>query len=104
MYKVKIEQDVVKYIKKLGQTQYLYFKKRFEKLEHNKKGYRLLDVSGHIELWELRSLSHRVYYTVENNFIVIDSIEYEGNIAIVDASNKNAQQRTINKIKKSLTK
>jgi mRNA-degrading endonuclease RelE of RelBE toxin-antitoxin system len=100
MYKVKVEKSVQKYIEKLGTKQHSYFKKRFEKLQYDKKGYRLLSVSKNIELWELRSLSHRVYYTVENGFIVIDNIEYEGNIRVRDHSNKNQQQRTINKLKK----
>ena len=101
-YRVKVEKDVVKYLKKLGTSQYSYFKRRFKKLQDDKRGYRLLSKSGRIELWELRSLSHRVYYTVENGFIVIDNIEYEGNISVLTCSNKNQQQRTIDKLKRNI--
>jgi len=97
LYKVKIEKHVSNYIRKLDNKE--YFLKRFKKLETNKKGYRLLDTHKSIELWELRSKSHRVYYTVENGFIVINTIEYDGTISVCDAGNKNKQTRAINKLK-----
>ena len=79
MYNVKVEKRVSKYLSKLGSKDREYFIDRFNKLKYDKKGYRLLDVSGRVELWELRCQSHRVYYTVENEFIVIENVEYDGN-------------------------
>jgi len=101
-YKVKIEKQVFKYIKKLGNKEETYLKRRFNNLENSKKGYRLLDVHKNIELWELRCSSHRVYYTVENGFIVIENIEYDGDINISHAGNKNTQKKDINKLKESI--
>jgi len=102
IYKVKIEKQVFKYINKLGRKEELSFKKRFDELQHNKKGYRLLDVFKNIELWELRCSSHRVYYTVENGFIVIENIEYDGNINVDKAGNKNTQNKDIVFLKKKM--
>jgi len=101
-YKVKIEKQVFKYIRKLGKREEHYFKRRFDKLQEDKKGYRLLDVNKNIELWELRCSSHRVYYTVENEFIVIENIEYDGNIVVKSGGNKNSQSRDINYLKKKM--
>jgi mRNA-degrading endonuclease RelE of RelBE toxin-antitoxin system len=103
-YKVKIEKQVFKYISKLGNKEESYLKKRFDALTNNKKGYRILDVYKNVELWELRCSSHRVYYTVENGFIVIENIEYDGNIVVEKASHKNTQQKYINDIKKKMRK
>ena len=100
MYKVKVEKRVSKYISKLGTNQRDYFVKRFTQLQTDKQGYRLLDMSGKVELWELRCQSHRVYYTVENQYIVIENIEYKGSILVADASNKNQQKRKIDYLKK----
>ncbi len=99
IYKVKVEKRVGKYINKLGTRERDYFISRFNELQYNKSGYRLLDKHGIVELWELRCSSHRVYYTVENGYIVIENIEYDGNIRVRDASNKNQQQRTIDHLK-----
>jgi len=100
MYKVKVEKGVSKYIHKLGSKEREYFLERFDKLKYDKTGYRLLDRSGNVELWELRCQSHRVYYTVENQFIVIENVEYKGNIDVNDASNKNQQENKIKFLKK----
>lgn len=104
MYNVKIARHVSKYIKRLGSRERDYFIDRFNKLKYDKTGYRLLDRSGMVELWELRCQSHRVFYTVENQFIIIENIEYEGNISVEEASNKNQQQRTINYLKNKYLK
>ena len=104
MYNVKVERRVSKYINKLGSKEKDYFLNRYNELKYNKKGYRQLDRSGNVELWELRCQSHRVYYTVENQFIVIENIEYEGNILVCDTSNKNQQQRKIDYLKKKFKK
>jgi len=89
MFKVKVAKSVVKYIKKLGKNQRDYLLKRFDRLKYDKKGYKLLDVLRNIELWELSCQAHRIYYTVENRFIIIDNIEFEGNIIVAKAGNKN---------------
>jgi mRNA-degrading endonuclease RelE of RelBE toxin-antitoxin system len=103
-YIVKIEDSVYKYIHKLGTEQEGYFRRRFFKLENNKEGYRMIErTSKGTELWELRCCSHRVYYTVENQFVVIDHIEYDGNIDILKAGNKNTQTHDINYMKGRLT-
>ena len=62
----------------------------------------MLDVNKNIELWELRCSSHRVYYTVENRFIVIENIEYEGNIDVKKGGNKNSQKRDIDYLKNKI--
>lgn len=102
MYRVLIDKRVFKYINKLGSQDKNYFKRRFKQLRNDYKGYRLLDITKKTELWELRCSSHRVYYTVENDFIVIDNILYEGDIFVSDCSNKNQQQRKINNLKKKI--
>lgn len=89
MFNVKVSKNVAKYINKLGSKDKEYFIDRFNQLKYNKNGYRLLDISGRVELWELRCASHRVYYTVENQFIVIENIEYEGSISVDKGGNKN---------------
>jgi len=104
MFNVKVERRVSKYINKLGSKEKDYFLNRFNELKYDKGGYRQLDRSGNVELWELRCQSHRVYYTVENQFIVIENIEYEGNILVCDTSNKNQQQRKIDYLKKKFKK
>ena len=102
MYNVKTDKFVVKYLKKLGKRDKEYIIDRINQLKYDKRGYRLLDVSGRVELWELRCQNHRIYYTVENQFIVIENIEYEGNINVNRASNKNRQQKMINYMKNKI--
>lgn len=102
MYNVKTDKFVVKYLKKLGKRDKEYIIDRINQLKYDKRGYRLLDVSGRVELWELRCQNHRIYYTVENQFIVIENIEYEGNINVERASNKNRQQKIINYMKNKI--
>jgi len=99
MYNVKVSKRVTKYISKLGSKDRDYFISRFNELKHDKSGYKQLDVYRKTELWELRCSSHRVYYTVEGGYIVISDIEYEGNIFVLDASNKNQQHKKINYLK-----
>ena len=101
-YKLKVEKCVIRYLKKLGKSQSNYFTRKIDKLKENKKGYRLLDVYRNIELWELRCSSHRIYYTVENKFIIIENIEYEGNISVSKAGTKNRQIEIIKKMKKDI--
>lgn len=88
----------VQFISKLGQRERSYFREKFRKLESERQGYRRLYKQKNVELWELRCSSHRIYYTVENEFIVVEDIQYEGDIQVIEASNKNSQQRTINKL------
>ena len=108
MYSVKVARHVSKYIEKLGSKEKDYFINRFNELKYNKSGYRQLDRYKNIELWELRCSNHRVYYTVENQFIIIENIEYEGNINVQNAGNKNRQQGIIdyekNKMRNNYTK
>lgn len=104
MFRIKIESHVVRFLKKLGKKERDYFYERFEKLSRDKTGYRLLDVSKNIELWELRCSAHRVYYTVEHGMIIIEDIEYEGDIYISDYSHKDDQQQVINKLKRKIRK
>ena len=98
-YKVKVDKHVFTYISRLGSKEREYFKERFDALSHNKTGYRLLDVHKNIELWELRCQSHRVYYTFENGFILIESVEYAGDVVVSRAGNKNTQKRDIQTMK-----
>lgn len=102
IYHVKVSNFVMKYVSKLGSKDRDFFNDRFNKLKYDKSGYKLLDVINKVELWELRCSSHRVYYTVENTFIVIDNIEYSGDIEVINAGNKNQQRRDIDYSKNRL--
>jgi mRNA-degrading endonuclease RelE of RelBE toxin-antitoxin system len=99
MYNVKVERHVSKYIQRLGKKQEESLIERFNKLKYNKSGYKILDAFRGIELWELRCSSHRIYYTVEDRFIVISNIEYDGSINVSLAGNKNTQRKDIDYMK-----
>ncbi|MEA3379160.1 MAG: hypothetical protein U9Q69_06030 [Nanoarchaeota archaeon] len=67
----------------------IYFFKRFNKLKYDKRGYRLLDVSKNIELWELRCSLHTAI--VGSKYIAIENIEYEKDIHVYNDEEQAAK-------------
>ncbi len=112
MYKIKYENKAKKFIKKLD-----FFIKnkvisKIKQLEidpfpHQKK--HIIETIGSSLLCELSIDKLRIYYTVEDRFIVIEEIEYKGIITLIEGRNNHKsgnkqnypnQRRDISKLKK----
>ena len=104
VFHVVVDQKVLKFLGKLPANERRILSKKIDGLKKSKRGYRQIGKIGEVEFWELRCSSHRIYYQVEENEIIIENILYDGQIQITDFSNKNQQQRTINKMKKKIRK
>lgn len=113
VYKVKISNSAEKFISKLDGSYKKKIVNFIEYLENNpvpKNKKHILDVSGNSFLCEYSLDKLRFYYTIENLFIVIEDIEYDGEIEVLKgfsnhkSGNKNYpnQKRDIKSLLKKL--
>ncbi len=99
MYNVIIKQCVITFLKKIPRNESNYFRKKFIQISNNPNVGKFIDKHKTTILRELKYKSHRIYYTIENNLIVINDIESDGTILICQSGNKNTQRKDINKLK-----
>ena len=110
-YKVKLEQKASKFIHKLKNPEKEQVSKAIDSLEEkpfptNKK--HILKSIGITLLCEMAIGKLRIYYTIENQFVVIENIKYAGIVSVLDgkrnhkSGNKNNpnQQKDIKNLKK----
>lgn len=98
-YDVRISDNVLKFLEKLPEDMKEKILNRINELENNPRRGRLLDKSGMVDLRELKYGSYRIYFTIENKFVVINGIEYEGIVEVSETSKKNNQKNKINKMR-----
>ena len=115
-YKVKFSKSAEKFISKLDGSIKQRIPKMIDFLENspvpnNKK--HILDTSRSSFLCEYPLEELRFYYTIENQFVVIEDIEYLGKVEILEghsnhksgnSKNYPNQQKTIKSLKKKFTK
>lgn len=100
MFKVKLSESVEKFITKLDGSIKIRVKYYIDSLEENpypRTGRHVLDTSGNVRLCEGSVDKLRFYYTIENQFVVIEEIiddelvkvEYEGKVEVIKASNNH---------------
>ena len=110
-YKVKISTSAKKFIKKLDNS----YKKKISKMIDDlssapvpRKNKHILDRTGASLLCEYPIEELRFYYTIENQFVVIEDIEYSGIVDIIEGhsnhksgnkKNNPNQRRDISKLK-----
>lgn len=102
MFHVTVDKKVLKFLSKLPADASAMLTNKIDNLKFSKRGYRQIGKIGSIEFWELRYSNHRIYYQVEENQIIVEDILYDGSIDVMDFSNKNQQQRTIDKMKRKV--
>jgi len=102
MYILKVSKEVTRKLKSLPNNERQSLKKQILELEINPRIGKHIDTDKKSELWELKFQSHRIYYTIENKFLVINNITYEGSVAVNKFGNKNTQKKDIKKLKKGL--
>ena len=111
-YKVKFSKSSEKFISKLDGSIKQRIPKMITFLENSpvpKNKKHILDTSGSSFLCEYPLEELRFYYTIENQFVVIEDIEYLGKVEILeghsnhksgDSKNYSNQQKTIKSLKK----
>ena len=112
MYKIKYEKKAKKFLKNLDFSIKSRIDNELEKLKYkpfprNKK--HILDSSQISILCELSVDNLRIYYTIEDGFIVIEEVEYEGIVTLIEGQNSHKsgnkqnypnQRRDISRLKK----
>lgn len=87
MYRLKIEKRAVRFLEKLDISVRREIDKKIKSLEENpypSNKNHILASSGASLLCEMSYRKWRLYYTVENCFVVIEDIEYEGTVGILE--------------------
>ncbi|MFT4326673.1 MAG: hypothetical protein ACMXYK_04180 [Candidatus Woesearchaeota archaeon] len=113
-YKIKLEKKAKKFIHKLDEQQKNLVTKSIDKLAEApfpKNKSHILKLAGSSMLCELAIKKIRVYYTIENQFVVIEEIEYDGIVTILDGKHNHKtgnssfpnQQKDIKKFKKEFS-
>lgn len=113
-YKIKLEKKASKFIRKLDSQQKQLVTTSIDTLAESpfpKNKRHILELAGNSMLCELPVGTIRIYYTIENQFVVIEDIEYTGVVNILDgklnhkSGSKNFpnQQRDIKKLKKKFS-
>lgn len=112
MYKVKYEENAKKFIKKLDfviKTRVIEKIKKLELDPFPRQKKHILETVGSSLLCELSIDKLRIYYTVEDRFIVIEEIVYKGIVTLIEGKNNHKsgnklnnpnQRRDISKLKK----
>jgi len=112
MYKIKYEDNARKFIKKLDFSVKTRVIEKIKKLELDpfpRQKKHILETVGSSLLCELSIDKLRIYYTVEDRFIVIEDIEYGGIVTLIEGKNSHKsgnkqnnpnQRRDISKLKK----
>ena len=113
-YKIKLEKKASQFISKLDVQEKERVKTAIDNLKEspfprNKK--HILSLNGSSMLCELAVSKLRIYYTIENQFVVVENIEYKGIITILEGkrnhksgNKKNPnQQKDIQKLKKKFS-
>ena len=88
------------------------FIERLEDYPVPKKKKHILELAGNCMLCEQEIDKFRIYYTIENQFVVIEKVEYDGTVNVLKGfSNHKSghkkypnQQRDIKKMKKDFKK
>jgi len=86
MFKIKYEKKAIKFIKKLDFSVKVLLDKELKKLEFDpfpRSKKHILETVGSSLLCELVVDKWRIYYTVEDRYIVIEEVEYEGVVKVV---------------------
>lgn len=110
-YKIKLEKKARRFISKLDSQIKKKVITKINSLEQSpfpKNKSHILDLAGNSMLCELSIEKIRVYYTIENQFVVIENIEYDGVVSVLDgklnhkSGNKSYpnQKKYIKKIKR----
>jgi mRNA-degrading endonuclease RelE of RelBE toxin-antitoxin system len=102
MYYVKIKDVVIKFLNRLPRDRKEKIWKKINLLGENPDIGDYIDREKTKILMELKEGSHRIYYTIENEFVVINEISYEGQVNVDRAGNKNTQTRDIEYMRKNL--
>ena len=120
MFKVKLSESVEKFIDNLDGSIKVRVRSYIDSLEvdpNPRSGKHIIDISGNVRLCEGSVDKLRFYYTIENEFVVIEEIiddeltnvEYEGIVKVTKAAknhksgnkqNNPNQRRDIAKLKK----
>ena len=114
MYRLKIEKRVIKFLKKLDFSIRKDIDKKIRVLEEDpfpRDKKHILASSGASLLCELSHQKWRIYYTIENCFVVIEDIEYDGTVSIIEGYNNHKsgkgypnQRKDIQRLKKNFRK
>ena len=88
-YTVKVGDTVTKTVKGLRKNVKDAIEKRFDEIGENPRSGTLLDTSSDVELRGLKHGPFRIYFTIEDKFIVISGIEHEGEVEVPETSKKN---------------
>ncbi len=114
MYNLKIERKAIKFLEKLDISVRRDIDKKIRVLEENpfpKDKKHILASSGASLLCELSYQKWRLYYTIENCFVVIENIEYDGTVNIIEGYNNHKsgkgypnQRKDISRLKKIFRK
>ena len=110
-YKIKLESKAKKFISKLDSQQkskVIKFVDSLAKDPFPKNKNPILESSGSSLLCELAVEKIRIYYTIENQFVVIEDVEFDGVVGVLERhnnhksgnSNNPNQQKTIKRLKK----
>jgi len=111
-FKVKISTSAEKFISKVDgslKSQIVIFIDFLESDPVPKKKKHILDTTSNCFLCEYPIDKLRFYYTIENQFVVIEDIEYDGKVEVLkgysnhksgDSQNYPNQRRDIAKLKK----
>lgn len=92
MFFIKYEEKAKKFIQKLDFSIKKRVIKRIKELEMDpfpRNKQHILETAGSSLLCELAIDKLRIYYTVEDRFIVIENIEYEGVVTLVEGSSNH---------------
>ena len=108
-FKVKISSSARKFISKLDGKYKQKIKKFIEFLEKSpipKKNKHILDISGSSMLCEYSIDKLRFYYTIENQFVVIEDIEYKGIFEILEghSNHKSGNRKNFPNQRKDIAK
>ena len=111
-YKVKLSNSAEKFIKNVDGSLKERIVKFIDSLENNpvpKKKKHILDMTGNCFLCEYPIEELRFYYTIENQFVVIEDIEFNGVVEVLkgfsnhksgNSKNYPNQRRDIGRLKK----
>lgn len=110
MYKLKIEKRAAKFLEKVDASARRDIDRKIEALAENpfpQNKKHILASSGASLLCELSYKKWRLYYTIENCFVVIEDIEYDGTVSILEGHGNHKsgtgyhnQRNNIGKLKK----
>lgn len=108
-FKVKISSSAKKFISKLDGKYKLKINKFIKQLSSEpipRKNNHILDRTGSSMLCEYSIEELRFYYTIENQFVVIEDIEYKGVVEVLEghSNHKSGSKKTWSNQRKDITR